>query len=71
LDYDGSDKLIQKEVCSYNGMDDKVLETVYDGSGALVKKTVLTYNKKGLVIEKRSVNSKGEFVGDKKINYEF
>jgi hypothetical protein len=28
LDYDGADKLLQKEVCSYNGMDDKVLETI-------------------------------------------
>ena len=72
LRYEGaSNKLVEREVYTYNAQGQRTSEVTLDDKGVLIKKAIYTYDKKGLKLEKKTVDGKDKLLSDKKYTYEY
>lgn len=70
-EYDAKKKKTTRAVMEYNGLGEKVSETVYDGDGNKLKTHYYTYNSKGLKTERKTVDPSGKTISVRKYTYTY
>ncbi len=70
-EYDMSGKVKQTTSYRYNNADEKTSESVFDAEKKLLRTTTFTYDKRGMLLNRKTVNSKGQVIYEKNNQYTY